>query len=97
MLGHSMGGHDRVVYERPVYANSGAVDVPVGAAASGANPAPVLAAEPTQESFGARALRVVLWLAIIGALTAGLIYLLARRAARAAAAAATPHYSLGKI
>ena len=98
MLGHSMGGRDRVVYERPVYANSGALDVPVGAAASGASPAPVLAAEPPQESFGARALRIILWLAIIGALAAAVIYLLARRASRAAAAAtvAATHYSLGK-
>ncbi|MDR3480774.1 MAG: hypothetical protein P4L91_08690 [Burkholderiaceae bacterium] len=99
MLGHSMGDHERVVYERPVYANSGALDVPVGAAASGVSPAPVPAAEPAQESFGARALRVVLWLAIIGALSAAVIYLLARRASRAAAAAtvAATHYSLGKI
>ena len=98
MLGHSMGNHERVVYERPVYTNSGALDVPAGAAASGANPAQVPAAEPAQESFGARALRVVLWLAIIGALTAGVIYLLARRASRAAAATvAATHYSLGKI
>jgi 4-amino-4-deoxy-L-arabinose transferase-like glycosyltransferase len=58
----------------------------------------VLAAEPPQESFGARALRIILWLAIIGALAAAVIYLLARRASRAAAAAtvAATHYSLGK-
>lgn len=93
MLGHSMAsqGRDRVIYERPVYTN-GAV---VGDPAVGGNPAPVVAMQEPQESFGAKLLRVVLWLTILATLVAGVLWLLAKRAARTATA--NTHYSLGKI
>jgi len=93
MLGHSMAsqGRDRVINDRQVYADGGAVGAPTG----GADPAPFVATLQPQESLGARLLRVVLWLAIIGAAIAGVIYLLFKRAARIATA--KPHYSLGKI
>jgi hypothetical protein len=92
MLGQSMAGHDRerVVYERAGNPAGSDADSP-GAAADNA----VSLAPPAQkESFGASLLRVVLWLTIAAAIGGGILYALARRAARIAKGSA--HYSLGK-
>jgi hypothetical protein len=92
MLGQSMAGHDRerVVYERAGNPAGSDADSP-GVAADNA----VSLAPPAQkESFGASLLRVVLWLTIAAAIGGGILYALARRAARIAKGSA--HYSLGK-
>lgn len=96
MLGHSMASqnHDRVVYERPAYM-SGGDQAANGQVAADGNPVQATVPAEPQESFGAKVLRVLLWLTILGALAAGVLYLLAKRAARAVAA--KTHYSLGKI
>ena len=93
MLGHSMAsqGQDRVVYERPDYPAGSTINQDGG----GGNPAPIAVPQEPKESFGAKLLRVVLWLMIFLALAAGVSYLLVKRAARAAIS--NSHYSLGKI
>jgi len=91
MVGRSMGNHDgdRVVYERPVYPANGAVGNP-----DGINSAPDARSWEPQESFGAKFLRVMLWLMIIAMLVGLASYLINRRAARSVMNKS--HYSLGK-
>ena len=93
MLGHSMAGQgqDRVVYERPDYPAGSTINQDGG----GGNPAPIAVPQEPKESFGAKLLRVVLWLMTFLVLAAGVSYLLVKRAARAAIS--NSHYSLGKI
>jgi len=94
MLGRSMNNQsgDRVVYEHPAY--------PIYPATStignpdGVNPGPVATTWEPQESFGAKLLRIVLWLMLAIALVMGVSYLLGKRAARTVSNKS--HYSLGK-
>ena len=94
MLGHSMASQsqERVVYEHPDYPTGSTVNNQEG---SGGSLAPGAVPQEPKESFGAKLLRVVLWLMTFLVLAAGVSYLLVKRAARAAIS--NSHYSLGKI